>query len=47
MTSTSIAERCTTAFAFGSDIDLLMVRHGPIVILDDDNTMKGLMVEAD
>ncbi len=34
------------AFAFDNEISLLMVSHGPIVMLDDDDSMKGLMVEA-
>ncbi|SRR5579875_1316758 len=35
-----------SAFAFDQEISLLMVSHGPIVMLNDDDSMKGLMIEA-
>ncbi len=35
------------AFAFDQEIDLLMVSHGPIVLLEDDNSMKGMMFDAE
>lgn len=35
------------AFAFDNETTLLMVSHGPIVVLNDDNSIKGMMIEPD
>jgi quercetin dioxygenase-like cupin family protein len=34
------------AFAFDQEITLLMVSHGPIVRLDQDDSMTGMLIDA-